>query len=264
MANTTWSTTDKSASITLSGSNLVATTGGTFQGVRGVDLQTSGKYYFEITLTTGGSFQAISGLANRNASLTGVGSTPTGGVGVLGNTGNIFLNGSSTGISFGVRASGDIIGFAVDLDNKLIWCRIAPSGNWNNNAGFAPGGTGGVSLTSITNALIGLTPLWGNAGAAPGAVTANFGDTAFSGAVPGGYTSGWPTPGVSLAAGVTQLAIEEWAPGSPQAQLTQVAVEEWATVSSVTVQAVLTQVAVEEWTVIPSAATTAPIVVVMA
>ena len=50
MANTTWSTTDKTASVALTNGNLTATVASaTLQGVRSVDRQTTGKWYWEYT-----------------------------------------------------------------------------------------------------------------------------------------------------------------------------------------------------------------------
>lgn len=256
MPNTTWSTTDKSANITLSGGNLVATTSSfPAQGVRAVHPQVSGKYYFEITLTTSGSNTNLFGLANLSADLAGAGATPTNSVGVFGNTGTIFLNGANTSITLGARATGDIIGIAVDLDNSLIWFRVAPSGNWNANAGFAPGGTGGVSLSSIFNALTPLRPYWSCSVFGGGAVTANFGDTAFSGTVPAGYTSGWPTSALTNVAAATQVSVEQWADSNPDAQISQLAVEQWSSSFALSGNAIVSQVAVEEWGVYAAAST---------
>src|SRR5580765_3877314 len=52
MPASTWSTTDKSASLTLTGSNLIATAGAATQSARGKDPKRSGKYYSEYTSTT--------------------------------------------------------------------------------------------------------------------------------------------------------------------------------------------------------------------
>ncbi len=45
--------------------------------------------------------------------------------------------------------TGDVVDLAVDFDNKLLWVRTN-SGNWNGNAGFSPGGTGGASIASLS------------------------------------------------------------------------------------------------------------------
>lgn len=86
------------------------------------------------------------------------------------------------------------------------------------------------------------------------AVTANFGDTAFTGAVPSGFTSGF-TAGASIPTNAlaTQIAAEHWFSTNPDMQLTQVAVEQWAAVSTVNPQLVMTQVALEQWASVASA-----------
>jgi hypothetical protein len=190
MANTTWNPADKGAGVTLTGGNLIASATVQNQGVRAVDKQTTGKFYFELTITAGATFQAIHGMGNATASLSSVANSPTNAVGILGNTGTIFNNGSNAGISFGTLANGNIIGIAVDLTSNQIWFRLAPSGNWNANASYAPGGTGGVSISTIKSA--GLFPLFAIASTVPTTDSANFGDSAFSGAVPGGFTAGFP------------------------------------------------------------------------
>ena len=96
---------------------------------------------------------------------------------------------------------GDVIGIALDVGAQLAWFRVAPSGNWNGSGTANPAtGTGGLSLASITNVddcpLVGFFPGIGES------ATANFGDSAFSGAVPSGFTTGWPTnapPPIELA-----------------------------------------------------------------
>jgi hypothetical protein len=255
MANTTWSTTDKSASVTLSGGNLIATSTTTAGGVRAVDLQRTGKYYFELTLTSGANVGTAHGLANANAALNTLVTTPTNAVVVIGNTGVIWLNGSSTGVSFGVRANGDVLCIAADLDNGLVWFRVGAAGNWNANAAYAPGGSGGISLASIANSLIGLRPVYASSTGNNGSDTANFGGSAFTGAVPSGYTSGWPTSALALNAGVTTAALEQWADGNPAARLTSVALEHWATPTGTGVAAQVTQVALEHWAAVPVSAT---------
>jgi anti-sigma factor RsiW len=79
-------------------------------------------------------------------------------------------------------------------------------------------------------------------------VTANFGDSAFVGAVPAGFTSGF-TAGASIPTNTltTQLAAEQWLSTDPRAQLTQVAVEQWASVQSTTGQVVVSQMLIEQW-----------------
>jgi hypothetical protein len=243
MANTTWSTTDKT-NVTLSGANLIATTSGN-GGVRAADRQITGRFYFEITATTWAS-NGIIGIANAGANL-GTTATTLLNVAVLNFGGNLFVNGVSSGIAFGTRANGNVICIAVDITNQLLWVRIGAAGNWNTNASFSPGGTGGLSFAAIGGVGIPVYPVACALGS--GSVfTANFGDAAFTGAVPSGFTSGF-TAGANPPVNelLTQIAIEEWGSGTPNLYLTQIALEEWATVQTVTPQLVLTQIAIEEW-----------------
>jgi len=233
MANTTWSTTDKTASVTLSNANLTATvSSGVNQGVRASDRQVTGKFYFEVTATTWTGVQGIIGIANSGAILSSIAATPTGAVVILQSSGNIFLNGVSTGVTLGARANGNIIGVAVDLNTYQIWFRAAPVGNWNGSATFAPDGLGGIGFHSIGGDGLPVHPLVACTSATL-VVTANFGDSAFSGTPPSGYTSGF-TAGATIGTNAlaTQVAAEQWITTNPPAQITQVAVEEWATVQN--------------------------------
>jgi hypothetical protein len=180
----------------LSNSNLTATASASSY-VRALLGNTSGKYYFEMTMTvwaspsTGvgiasGSFVWSSGGGFSNA-VTGIGTT-----GVIGN-GAIFVNGViPTGSpTLASRSPGDIIGIAVDIGAQLIWFRVAPSGNWNGSGTANPAtGIGGISISGLAGVTGGLAPLFFPITSSE-AVTANFGGSTFSGAVPASFTSGW-------------------------------------------------------------------------
>jgi hypothetical protein len=188
-APTTWNAADKSASITLSGGDTVATGSGVVGGVRAVKGISTGKFYYEATMTTWAAGGTAIGLALAGASLT----TQSGGVVCVARTSRLIqINGAGAGASLGgTGTSGDIIGIAVDLTGKLFWARLAPTGNWNNNASNNPAtGVGGVNIAAIAT---GAMFPWFIAGTVAGdKVTMNFGASAFSGAVPSGFTSGWP------------------------------------------------------------------------
>lgn len=159
-------------------------------GARSGDFKASGKYYFEITVTTltnnnscigilQGAFAIIDSIA---AGATSVAALFKGG-------GNIWSNGGSS-LSLGSVNNGDVIGVAVDYTNSKIHFRKAPSGNWNGNATHDPAtNTGGASFSSLVG---GSSPCLTFSGDNTEAMTANFGDSAFSGAVPSGFTAGWP------------------------------------------------------------------------
>jgi len=78
-------------------------------------------------------------------------------------------------------------------------------------------------------------------------VTANFGNTAFAGAVPSGYTPGFGTgvaPPTNMAA--SQVALEQWSPiTATQMRVTQIGVEQWGPIGHTNMT--VTQVAVEQW-----------------
>jgi hypothetical protein len=78
------------------------------------------------------------------------------------------------------------------------------------------------------------------------AITANFGDTAFAGSVPSGFTSGFVIGNNYVIN--TQAAVEEWHAPSPDAQVTQLAAEQWLRTNP---DAQVTQLALEEWTPVP-------------
>jgi hypothetical protein len=101
-------------------------------------------------------------------------------------SGNLWANGSNTSITLGARASGNVIGIATDLDNREIWFRVAPSGNWNNSGTADPAtNTGGITIPAGT-----MVPFC-TFNASPITFAANFGASSFTGAVPSGFTSGW-------------------------------------------------------------------------
>ena len=181
---TTWNPSDL-FNVTLSGSNLTASCSGS-GGVRGATSRSSGKYYWECTWTINTNNLA-SGLAIGSASLTSPG---TGSVTVRRLSGDIFVETTDT---FSPLNSGNpipqssVIGCAVDLSAQLIWFRLAPSGNWNGSGTANPAtATGGISISTISGALF---PMM--SGLTGDIVVANFGGSAFSGAVPAGFTAGF-------------------------------------------------------------------------
>jgi hypothetical protein len=265
--NTTWNNADKSGNVTLSGTNnLTATTGINNSGIRTAGRQVSGKYYFEYVCTIWNTTVGV-GVANAAAALGTVDATSTNACFVLASTGNITINNANSGSTLGARANGDIIGVALDQDNKRIWFRVAPAGNWNGSGTANPAtGVGGISIASISFDAV-LAPLYGlfASNGSGNVVTANFGDTAFSGTVPVGFTSGFPDTTPTLIAANTQMLVEEWGASNPAAQATQLLLEEWAVVppygdmratqvgaeqwaSMISPQMQATQAAIEQWT----------------
>lgn len=193
---TTWDPASVTA-VTLSGNNLVATNIGTTstdQGARGSVSLTSGKYYFEMTLTTitGGANRTI-GVATPASSYTNISTLSQFGTFLVPVSGNIWVSGSgNSGTTMGARSAGDVIGIAVDFASSKMWFRVAPAGLWDNNGSHDPTTPASGGMTIPGGAILPVCTFGGSGGAAGNVVTANFGASAFVGAVPTGFTS-WIT-----------------------------------------------------------------------
>jgi hypothetical protein len=208
MANTTWNPSDFT-NITLSNGNLTAnfTIGGN-GGVRSIARASVGTRYWEVTATNwSGAPSSGIGIANGLATTSNGIASLINASAVL-SSGDIWVNGSAApgNPTLGARANGDIIGIALDLDNKLIWYRVAPAGSWNGSGTANPAtGIGGVDIRAINPDSFFL-PVYALLRGAPGGsatvVTANFGNSAFSGAVPAGFASGFSdvSPPLAIAA----------------------------------------------------------------
>jgi hypothetical protein len=243
----TWNPSDLSA-VTLSGGNLIATTTGA-GGVRSTLGFSAGKYYWEYTIGVFGSGNSGVGVASSTATLSTMGPTVSQAAFVY-PAGSIYINGVDTTISIGALSAGNILAIALDVTAKLIWFKKA-AGNWNFNASANPAtGVGGLSISAL------VSPLYAGFGVSISgqSMTANFGDTAFVGTVPAGFTSGLLVP--PTAGQVTQIALEQWSQGAPAARLTQVAIEEWAVLTAGARSAIVSQVALEQWAIVQAAAAT--------
>ena len=176
---TTWDPNNKSSSETLSGGNLVATSSGigTVAATRGL----TGKTYFEVTPTTLTGTVAV-GLVNRSYNMASgtIPGTDNNGL-AFKSSGAVVLN-NVTLTTIAAYAANNVIGVAVDIQNRLIWFRVG-AGNWNNSGAADPvAGIGGIDYSSM--ALAALFPAAG--GSATGAVmTAAF--SSFTNTAPSGY-----------------------------------------------------------------------------
>jgi SPRY domain len=184
------------SNVTLSNGNLTTTHSNTSAGgSRSALTKSAGKIYFEVTVIASHGAGDVLGIATSAVSYATI---------VAGNPGNyyaivyrqngaIYTNGNNSSKTISSLLAGDIVGVAVDLTASLIWFRKAPSGNWN---GLAIGsenpatGVGGVALAAAQSYAPVAT--FGSVATQAGdAFTANFGGSAFSGAVPSGFTAGW-------------------------------------------------------------------------
>ena len=264
MANTQFNNADKSSNITLSGTPLVVATQtgtGLLGGARAVDRQLTGKFYWEGTFTTAPGINTSIGLgtiaAPFNSPTQSVSSSTVYSLGIAsGVSGSVYRAGATvvTGLGAFSGVAGTLICIAADLTLTVpaAWFRVGAAGNWNGNAANNPAtGVGGI-------------PLWGKgfpiypmvwSGGQNDALTANFGDAAFTGAVPAGFTSGF-TSGATPALNdvLTQLGVEAWTNNPvPAMQLTQTGVEVWATPTGGATQMQLTKTALEVWASVVSA-----------
>jgi hypothetical protein len=177
---------------TLSNGNLTATHANTVtnSGARSASAKSSGKFYFEIQVVTGhGSFDFMGLILTTGAYSDLVGGTKCTAISRGG--GSINSNNIAQGISMAAFADGSIMGMAVDLDARLAWFRKGAV--WNAGGAANPAtGTGGVIVAA--GSFMPFVSFAGTGTAANDAYTINCGASAFSGAVPAGFTSGWPAP----------------------------------------------------------------------
>lgn len=184
-STTTLNNADKAPGVTLSGGNLIATQSTADGSVRSIASHTSGKYYCEMTVGAGVSdWQHALGIANTSSVLTDAPGSPDANSGALyQNQPAIYIAGSDSGVASDVYVSGNVVGMAVDIDNKRIWYRVN-GGNWNASGTNNPAtNTGGASFSAITGAIYVLAYV-GDTGSTN---TMNFGATAYANAAPVGF-----------------------------------------------------------------------------
>jgi hypothetical protein len=185
-----------SSNVTMSNGNLTATHANTTgnAGVRSASVKDAGLYNFEFTTTTWAATGGCVGLITAAGTLTNFVTDGTNCIAIYRSNGAIWSNGANSTLSLGAIVNGDIVQIAINFTSQKVWARKAPSGNWNGQvigSQNPENGTGGVSFSNF--AATTLAPAVGfGAGAANDVVTANFGATVLSGAVPSGFTAGWP------------------------------------------------------------------------
>jgi hypothetical protein len=177
------------SNFTLSGGNLTATGSGAGNATsRSTTSKASGKYYFEVTFVSGSSSTVMTlGIANSSLSqtLNALGLDANNSIGGNSNS-NIFYNSSTIG-SWKATANGDVCAVAVDFTNQLIWFQDITSqpGQWNGNNSFSPGGTGGAAFAATSGPYF--AAISDNSNACQFVI--NFGNSAFTGSVPAGFTA---------------------------------------------------------------------------
>jgi hypothetical protein len=186
-STTTWNTTDSAAGITRSNGNLTLTytSGVAFQGVRGTNSHSTGKYYFELTTAINAGATDV-GIANAAFVTTNpLWANTADSIGYRGDTGAVETNG--TVLATVQTWNDNTISVATDLGAMLLWVRV-DAGNWNNSGTADPAtGVGGISFASLN-----VGPYFPaiNLHDTGEVNTANFGATAYAETVPAG-SSNW-------------------------------------------------------------------------
>ncbi len=183
--------------VTMTNGNLTATHTNTTSnsGARSTSLKNSGKYYIEYQMSIlTGQFTGC-GILTAAGTLTNFVTDGTNCAAFYQGTGAIWSNGAAQGALAGYTAT-DFIGLAVDLDNDKVWFRANSVGLWNNGLLAAQNpatNTGGFSISNFSATTMGLVVGFGGSGTNVNERwLCNFGQAAFNGAVPSGFTSGWP------------------------------------------------------------------------
>lgn len=155
--------------------------------------KSTGKYYFEVTCTTISSNTTVClGLITSDGTLNEVVTSATNCFAIYKGSGNLWGNGVNSTKTLGALSSGNIICVAVDLTARLGWMRKGAGGNWNGDVAANPAtGVNGVTIEAAATAPS-FAPVLCPSGTVNDAMTANLGASAFTGAVPSGFTSGWP------------------------------------------------------------------------
>lgn len=188
--STRWDPAAKGTNITLSNTNHTASDtlfGDNGKVLGGPTSHSSGKWYLEYSsITSSNSF--IIGFGKSTISLND--NTLTGMIGID-QTGSYRTDGGSGASGLGTPV-GHTMAIAIDFDLGKIWFRYDNTGLWNGSGAADPAtNVGGLSLFSVTGTFL---PAAFLQNLAANGVTLNAGDTAFSGAIPSGFTAWDSTP----------------------------------------------------------------------
>ena len=178
-------------SVALSNGNLTVThvTTAANAGVRSINPQSAGKYYFEVTVgAVHGTFDCA-GIMDPTVAYSVVAVNAGSSCCTFQFTsGNASANNASVSSGLGAFAANDILGFAVDLTARKFWLR-KNGGNWLNQVIGSQNpatGTGGLTVGAGVTSFVPMVG-WGSSGTAGDNMTANFGNTAYNAAAPSGF-----------------------------------------------------------------------------
>ena len=207
---TTWNPSETDAGLSLSNGNLTYSRNTASGKTRALQGHRAGKKYFEIHVDQATSTGSAFGLSKGGADLTTLEAGQRG-VLLFTGSGSLYVNGA-TKTGPGLPVTGSTVRFAVDFSNLQVWININ-GGNWNGSGTADPAtNTGGYDLSAFIGSAVPLFPVaiaWasGNAG------TANFGASAFSYAMPSGFTA-WDDVSDALAAPYIVASSSAITPGS--------------------------------------------------
>jgi hypothetical protein len=185
---TSWSYTDKGANLTVSSALVIRGSGPEAQWeIARANLgKSSGKYVFELKANTNGT-NASCGLSSGNTPLVGQLGTSGVALGIAG--GGATRSTMTSTLSTTGYSCANTLMFAVDLDAGKGWI-TSPSVGANVWAGGGSPQTGTYPTFRFNPGTV-MYPTASVNTVYTYTVTANFGATAFTKAVPAGYTAGW-------------------------------------------------------------------------
>jgi hypothetical protein len=198
---TTWNPADQTFEVVISGPDAhtatLPSTSGHEDGIRATTGKPAGKLYLEFNTNALGNSSGIiwGGLGFydvANALSSGVFNGWSNGI-IVSQNGTLYIGGSA-GPTIG-DPTGHVLGFAIDLDAKLVWAQLDGTGDWNGSGTADPAtGVGGVDFSGLT-----WTSMFPAAALATDAntTTLNTGGSTFTGTIPSGFAewdSAPPTP----------------------------------------------------------------------
>lgn len=188
-AATTWNPSDKSASVSLTGGNLVAASSSATAGsVRGTNSVGAGKkVYLEIKCTYSIINDSTIGVATAAAILGTVGGTHIGSAVVNIFGGAMYVNNTTSKGNIGLFNSNDVLCVALDMTSQNIWFR-RNNGNWNNSGTADPSTNSGGHDVSALFTSAAAFPLASFVDAALNE-TINAGASAFTQTIPSGFVA---------------------------------------------------------------------------
>lgn len=189
----TWNPADVTH-VTLSGGNLLATydASNARGGVRASISKSAGKWYYELQYAFSGASNEGGGWASasKNFATTFLGGD-TLSAGAY-RDGSVYFNGGSLTSWIATPATSDWVAICLDLDNNKIWVKnLTQAGGWNNGSIGTqdPGNNiGGGSVSTLTGTPWLPAVAFDAIGTGTYSFLANFGATAFQGAVPTNFT----------------------------------------------------------------------------